>query len=78
MANAKKCDICGGFYVVPELDEDRIFNTNLNTSMVRILRRKSPKCRDLHDVTQFDSCEKCLQDVLDYILSKAAKSEVAE
>jgi hypothetical protein len=75
MANAKKCDICGGYYDVPEIDEDHIFNTNINTSMVRLLRMNSPRHKEKHAVMQFDSCENCLQDVLDYILTKRAKAE---
>ena len=76
MANAKKCDICGGFYVVPENDPDRLsWDDSINTSMIRVLRRKTEELGIKHDVMQFDACEKCLQDVLDYILSKKADAE---
>jgi hypothetical protein len=74
MANAKKCDICGKYYDVPELIGDLAYDNNINTSMVRILRRND-SVRINHDVMQFDSCEGCLQDILDYILTKRADSE---
>ena len=75
MANAKQCDICGEFYNVPEPDKDELYwDETINTSMVRVMRHK-PGCRAMtHDTFLFDSCESCLQDVLDYILSKKAES----
>lgn len=74
MANAKKCDICGKYYDVPERNDG--FEEWRNTSMVRVLRLKPEDARHNHDIMQFDSCDECLQDVLDYILSKRADSEV--
>lgn len=70
MANAKKCDICGKYYDVPGQNEIYMEEGH-NTSMVRILRRKNTLRID-HDVMQFDACEDCLQDVLDYILAKGS------
>lgn len=72
MANAKKCDICGKFYVVPEADPGFVWDENLNTSMVRILKLNTEERGIRHDAIQFDACEDCRQDVLDYILSKKA------
>ena len=77
MANAKKCDICGKYYDVPELPDGLLHDDFRNTSMVRVLRR-TDSLRVLHDVMQFDSCESCLQDVLDYILTKRTSSEKGE
>ena len=77
MANAKRCDICGDFYEVPTICHEWCSSDEWkNTSMVRVLRRKQLDDRIDHDVMQFDACEKCLQDVLDYILTK--KADVAE
>lgn len=73
MANAKRCDICGKYYEVPTINHDPFSTYEFNnTSMVRVLRRKDNCDRIDHDVMQFDACESCLQDVLDYILSKKA------
>ena len=69
MANAKRCDICGEYYQVPDLHTDDWFDERRNSSMVRLLRRKDDRKVD-HDVFHFDSCEKCFQDVMDYILDK--------
>lgn len=75
MANARKCDICHNYYDVPEVEAGTLEPWN-NTSMVRVLRlnpdggRTTPR----HDVIHFDACEKCLQDVLDYILTRGAES----
>lgn len=79
MANAKKCDICGKFYIVPDPDADYLsWNESLNTSMIRILKRKPIDVRIDHEVIQFDACEDCRQDVLDYILSKSADAVKGE
>ena len=77
MASARKCDICGAYYDVPEIEEF-LHEPWTNTSMVRVLRLNGNALRNRHDVMQFDSCEKCLQDVLDYILTKKADSEVVK
>ena len=77
MANAKKCDICGKYYDVPDR-EDLLYSEPLNTSMIRVLRLKTEKLSVEHEVMQFDSCESCLQDVLDYILAKRADTEKSE
>ena len=77
MANAKKCDICGEYYDTPECEPGMLWDENMNTSMVRILRLKKDVRGIKHDVMQFDACDKCLQDVLDYMLSKRADAEVA-
>lgn len=74
MANAKKCDICGKFYVVPVVEPGFDWNEQLNTSMVRFLRLDRERKGLHHDVMQFDTCEDCYQDLLDYILSKQAVS----
>lgn len=73
MANAKKCDICGKYYDVPERNGDIVFDSR-NTSMVRILRLKPDDRHINHDIMQFDACEECLQDVIDYILTRKAES----
>ena len=79
MANAKKCDICGKFYTVPQSNGDVLaWDENINTNMIRVLRRKSETVSIKHDVMQFDACDECLQDVLDYMLSKSAESSVEE
>ena len=73
MANAKMCDICGNFYVVPEVEAGSFWEESMNGNVVRIMRRKKTE-RIEHDIMQYDACEKCLQDVTDFILSKAAVS----
>ena len=73
MANAKKCDICGKYYDVPQ-PYDVCWEESINTSMVRILRRIPLDNKIKHDVMQFDACEDCLQDVINYILTKQSDS----
>lgn len=74
MSNAKKCDICGDYYDAPNvspyrLDYEECFNT------IRMCRAKDPDKKSFNDETWlvFDACDKCYQDVLDYILGKAAE-----
>lgn len=75
MSNAKRCDICNRYYDVPDRTEGVIYDDNFNTSMIRVLRL-NPTCVSVkHDVMQFDACEECLQDVLDYMLAKRIESE---
>lgn len=78
MAYARKCDICGEYYDVPEIEE-YLHEPWTNTSMIRVLRLKGDnRLLERHDVMQFDACEKCLQDVLDYILTKKVDSEAVK
>ncbi len=77
MANAKKCDICGKYYDVAEQPDGLLYDDFRNTSMIRVLRHTGTFSHP-HDVMQFDACERCLQDVLDYILTKRVESEKGE
>lgn len=74
MANAKKCDICGKYYDTPHV-EDEFYDQFSVTSMVRLLKLNTETYRRSHDVMNFDTCENCLQDILDYILTKKADAE---
>jgi len=80
MSSAKRCDICGKFYEVPPICNDFYIGEEWkNTSMIRVLRLKnSNNDRIDHDVMQFDACDECLQDVLDYMLAKRADVEKGE
>lgn len=71
MSSARRCDICGEFYETPEI-EIGSFDPWKNTSMIRLLRFIPDKHCDPHEVIHFDACEKCLQNVLDYILTRKA------
>lgn len=74
MASARKCDICHRYYDVPEMEVGTLEPWN-NTSMVRLLRLSGDGATTLrHEVMHFDACENCLQDVLDYILTKSAET----
>lgn len=74
MASARKCDICHRYYDVPEMEAGTLEPWN-NTSMIRLLRLSGDGVRERrHDVIHFDACENCLQDVLDYILTKSAET----
>lgn len=64
MANARKCDICHKYYDVPDINE---------RMMVEPLDPNKPGL-ERHNVMHFDTCEKCLQDILDYILARQADS----
>lgn len=73
MANAKRCDICGKYYLVPTSDLGVLVDESMNTSMVRVLRHRPENKQNPHYVIQFDSCEKCLEDTLDYLICKRAE-----
>lgn len=78
MANAKRCDICGKYYDAPEVDHCHIYDDHRYTSMVHVIRRGSEDSSIYHGIMQFDSCEDCLQDVIDYILTRRAEWEKGE
>lgn len=69
MANAKKCDICGAYFDMPEFNPYRL-NYDENLNYIRLHKAKDYDEEDpwLH----FDTCEKCYSDLLDYIIGKAA------
>jgi hypothetical protein len=75
VANAKRCDICNRYYDVPDRPDEMIYSEQMNTSMIRVLRLNPEHPMVKHDVMQFDACNNCLQDVLDYMLGKRADSE---
>ena len=77
MANAKKCDICGKFYEVVDIDEGMLYDFR-NTSIIRVLKRNMNNPHRPHDVMHYDACDDCHQDVLDYILSKQAETTKGE
>ena len=74
MAFARRCDVCGKYYTTTIQDVELIYDTALgmDSSMIRILSRKDGTMAK-HDIMQFDTCEDCKQDVLDYILNKQAE-----
>lgn len=78
MANAKKCDICGKFYEIPEISPYRLdYEECLN--IIRLHRAVDPVNRPKDETwLHFDACDECYQDVLDYILAKKAESTVAK
>lgn len=78
MSNAKRCDICSKYYDIPDTSYYRLdYDENLN--LIRLHRATSPNNRPKDDTwLQFDACDECYQDVLDYILAKKAESSVAK
>lgn len=79
MANARRCDICGEFYETPNFRPGD-FDPWKNTSMIRVLRLivEDDEDRNHHDTMHFDACEKCLQDVIDFMLARRAEKEKGE
>lgn len=77
MACARKCDICGKYYDVLEVNPGDLEPWS-NTSMVRILKLDYKNDHRLHDVIHFDVCDECLGDMMDFILSKQADSTAKE
>lgn len=77
MSNARKCDICGKYYDLASMSE-YLLDYERYVNIVRLHRAvKIGENRDLDDSEwmHFDACDECLQDVLDYILSKKAVAE---
>lgn len=76
MSNAKHCDICGKFFKVPEIDYRRLEEDHRHLNLIR-MHQALPEGQIVYREEpwlQFDACEKCYQNLLDYILSSAAES----
>jgi hypothetical protein len=68
MANAKRCDICGEFYTAPEFVVG-LFPDSYRQQLDYVTIHKA----DEREASMyFDSCKKCQQDLIDYILTKRA------
>ena len=78
MANAKKCDICGRFFEVPEYDPRCMGSADYERfhNHIRIHKAEDPEKYNDPELIwlHFDTCDQCHSDLLDYILSRAAKS----
>lgn len=75
MANAKKCDICGEYFDVPDLNPCRLdYEENFN--LIRLHRARDTRTEKPSEDwwLSFDACDTCYQRVLDYILAGAAES----
>jgi hypothetical protein len=72
MANAKKCDACGKFFVVPELEPGYIDHEKYH-NYLKVHKAEKPD-RNNTDVSwfHFDICDECYDDFMEYMLSKAA------
>jgi hypothetical protein len=69
MANAKRCDICGRFYEVSEETAD-LMDPYRFLDYLLIHKAEERKA-----VMRFDTCKKCQQELIDYILAKRAVVE---
>lgn len=78
MANAKKCDICGKFYEIPDVSPYRLdYEDAIN--IIRMHRGVDPDSKSNDELwLHFDACDECYQNVLDYILTKKADNGVAK
>ena len=66
MANAKRCDACGEFYEVPEITCDLMYPEEFLDYVI------IHKAEERKASMRFDTCKKCQQDLIDYILTKRA------
>lgn len=76
MANAKRCDICGRYFPLPE-PAGLLYKTAAGKVE---LFKKVPKLHHTaeHDGLYFDACDECVQEIIDLILEKRAAWEIKE
>lgn len=72
MANAKRCDVCGEFYEVPEYNPCRVDAIDFLDYI--IVHRGGEREHSMY----FDCCDKCRQSVIDYILTKRVDATCQE
>ena len=74
MANAKRCDICGKYYAAPEIPNGFLPDGYLQQLDYITIHKADEREASMY----FDSCKKCQQDVLDYILTRRSEFEKGE
>ena len=75
MANAKRCDICGEYFEIPEYGHE-VMLYGMPAGAVRVYKMDPElKYGDDRKGTHFDSCDKCAQEIIDYILAKRAAAD---
>ena len=74
MSNAKQCDICSKFFGVPEVDYGRLEEDYRHLNLLRMHQALPEGQMVYHDNPwlQFDLCDSCYDNLLDYILSRKA------
>lgn len=74
MANAKRCDICGKYFAIPEPSLARLYNSEAGAVQLFKLnnRLRHTEEREGH---HFDACDDCVQEIVDLILTKRATWE---
>lgn len=81
MADARRCDVCGEFYDIPEnvtfRSEPYRVGNFIRVYKFTIDKAKTTNYGD-HDTMHFDACENCLQDVIDFMLARRAEKEKGE
>ena len=72
MANAKRCDICGKYFTLPEF---KSFHNTL-AGKVELYHMVVNKHHAADRVgVSFDACDDCVQEIMDHILTKKADWE---
>lgn len=71
MSNAKRCDICGKYFAMPEPSRTLIYRSEAGKVQ---LYKLNPKIRHTEEDEgyHFDACDDCVQEILDLILTKRA------
>ena len=69
MADAKKCDICGGFYMT----EEKKFNIS-GCKVYRVCLENATR----GDIKHYDVCDRCTEDIYDFLEGKCPIRERKE
>ena len=79
MANAKRCDICGEYFIIPDLD-NKVIDYGARAGAVHLYKLEDANAwrGEYREGSYFDACDKCVQDITDYILTRRATWEKGE
>ena len=78
MSNAKRCDICGKYFDIPEVEHGRLEEDYRHLNLIRMHQALPEGQMCYHDDPwlQFDLCDDCYDKLLDYIIGGKAEASV--
>lgn len=72
MANAKRCDICGKYFVLPTTKKDSMLYRSVAGKVELYKSASELHHAKEHEGIVFDACDDCVQEIMDLILTKRA------
>ena len=72
MANAKRCDICGKYFMLPTTKKDSMLYRTVAGKVELYNMAYDLHHAKEHEGTHFEACDECVQEIMDLVLAKKA------